>query len=589
MVKKNSIFIFFLITSLQFLGNEHTYANHVKKAYKHINEGKYEAAWPILEKTLEKEPENFAAHFLMSRYYYMQDNRKFNLDSAYIHADKALALFKNTDSKKSKNKYAPLGIRRFTLNLLLTDIGQLAFEIADSSNTLDSWEYFIGRFTKASQISQAIERRNKIAYDMALEEFTYQSFKEFMDKYSNAAQISDAKRLYESLLYKNKTRAGTLQAYKAFLDDYPDSPYFNEAKQQYEIQLFRTSIEKGNLKSYIDFTEAYPESPYTGIAQDSIYTFATSGNSIMEFERFIHQFPSNRNIDRAWLNLYELFNMKRTSVVFERFKSRYPEFPFPDKLEHDRMLAKRQLIPFEVNGSYGYRDSTTNDTVIPATFTEVYPFSEGLASVSLEECTDQCMYGYIDKDGKTIIPPRFNEAGDFIDGLALVGIGDCYNDECLYGFINRLGEEVIPIEYDDAFEFSDGVALVKKEAPGYGYVNRQGNVQIPLQFKDAGSFSSGMAAVNNDTAWGYIDLSGEMVIMPQFKMAGAFKNGLAPVAVKQNLWGYIDAQGKFLIKPQFAYASPFDNDTARVLVKEKVKGVFVMNEKLIDINGNFVQ
>ncbi|MFI5150933.1 MAG: WG repeat-containing protein [Bacteroidia bacterium] len=69
---------------------------------------------------------------------------------------------------------------------------------------------------------------------------------------------------------------------------------------------------------------------------------------------------------------------------------------------------------------YGYQDST-GKTVIPCSFYDAYPFSEGLASVTDTLLTDmRYKWGYIDHSGKYAINPVYLDADDFHEGKAAV-------------------------------------------------------------------------------------------------------------------------------------------------------------------------
>lgn len=59
-------------------------------------------------------------------------------------------------------------------------------------------------------------------------------------------------------------------------------------------------------------------------------------------------------------------------------------------------------------------------------------------------------WGFIDLTGKEIIPAKYSEAYPFDDGLALVKIREAPSFITKCGFIDKTGKEVIPIIYDEA-------------------------------------------------------------------------------------------------------------------------------------------
>lgn len=281
-------------------------------------------------------------------------------------------------------------------------------------------------------------------------------------------------------------------------------------------------------------------------------------------------------------------------------------------------------------GSYGYIDRTGKLT-IPARFSEVSNFSEGLAAVRTrsKQNAKSSLVGYIDKTGKTVIAPQFTSAGKFSGGLAPVIALDGK------GYIDRRGKMVLKLKYDSIGDFSEGLAPVGIEVKGsayqqqkYGYINRQGRLVIPVKFTTAGKFSQGLALAelpNNGTRGyinklgkftientkldiyragdfhegmaavelsggacsaaaycehTYIDRQGKVVFYSQFVAAGAFSSGLAPVATggggrdaggfyPATNWGFINKQGKLMSDTKFEAASSFSEGLARVRIDGK--------------------
>jgi hypothetical protein len=188
--------------------------------------------------------------------------------------------------------------------------------------------------------------------------------------------------------------------------------------------------------------------------------------------------------------------------------------------------------------------------VIPARFTYVYPFSEGLAAATESESGDRG-WGYINKSGIWVIPPRFDWASSFQFGLAPVN----RKKDC--GYIDKKGDQVLRLpspggQQDCASawgDFTDGLSrwLFGKK---YGFIDRGGKTVIPARFALAYGFSEGLAAVQIDKKWGYIDTTGKMMIAPQeFWNVKPFHGGLAEVQTKDGSVGYIDRSGKYVWGP----------------------------------------
>ncbi len=168
---------------------------------------------------------------------------------------------------------------------------------------------------------------------------------------------------------------------------------------------------------------------------------------------------------------------------------------------------------FPQGGKFGYIDKT-GKIVIPPQFFVAQDFSEGLATVRVEETADS-KFGYIDRSGHMAIAPRFYQAGPFTEGLAAVEtsarvVGTQVVD-IAWGFIDKAGVIKIPDKYDFAGNFSEGLARVAiKLGVSMGYIDRAGRMIIPPRFYEAWDFSDGLAAVCSDECV-YIDRSGAPV------------------------------------------------------------------------------
>jgi len=214
------------------------------------------------------------------------------------------------------------------------------------------------------------------------------------------------------------------------------------------------------------------------------------------------------------------------------------------------------------------------------------PFSEGLAAILVgakwgmlsEVFGKEGKWGVINKKGKMVIPAQYTfEVESFSEGLAVFRVASAQS-----GYINTGGEVIIEPQYILAFEFSEGLAAVCKEE-GWGFINKLGEVVISLKYESARSFSEGLAAVSikdkTSEKWGVIDKRGKLVVPFKYDYIRRFSDGLAAVE-KNHKWGYIDYAGRVVISFKFDDAEPFSEGYAKVTVG-KLDGY-------IDKKGDFV-
>ena len=96
----------------------------------------------------------------------------------------------------------------------------------------------------------------------------------------------------------------------------------------------------------------------------------------------------------------------------------------------------------ENDGQWGYIDKS-GSLVIEPQYRIGHSFSEGMASVQIG-----AKMGYIDQRGEIVIKPEFDFAFPFSGGVARVEIGMCYRDQklsrretedCRFGYIDKEG------------------------------------------------------------------------------------------------------------------------------------------------------
>jgi hypothetical protein len=169
--------------------------------------------------------------------------------------------------------------------------------------------------------------------------------------------------------------------------------------------------------------------------------------------------------------------------------------------------------------------------------------------------------GAIDRAGKLVIPARFTELGDFSDGLALACDGDAY------GWIDPTGTGVLGPSPMGGKAARGGVATGFDEM-GMGrnraFLYRTGPGRLPQEYEDTGDFREGLVAVRVEDRWGYVDAEGRPVIPLRYAWAGDFSEGLAPARTERVLCGYIDRTGAFAIPARFRECWPFSGGLARV-------------------------
>lgn len=267
------------------------------------------------------------------------------------------------------------------------------------------------------------------------------------------------------------------------------------------------------------------------------------------------------------------------------------------------IVSAQNAVPFVGKKAlWGFK--VGEQITIPCRYTEVAPFSEGLARVTQikkgYKGQELVRYGYVNTQGIEVIPCIYTSAANFNDGLASVQLEYTTEHGYAYAFIDQTGKIAF---YQDTpgvgllSDFSEGFAIFNKigDPNHFGYADKKGRVALPAVLTQAGPFKNGIAQVKDangkacsiDT--NFFRVGTKSFIMPitwQKADNGKYTltNGvttLAPAvydavewyedgysAVKQNgKWGVLNSKGREVLGPVCSAIYP-PSKNSKVLVQE---------------------
>ena len=299
-------------------------AQNPSVAWSKLQDGKWEKAHRIVEKSLRKDSSNLEATYVLANWFFAPANPAFHTDSAYHYAIKSI---RNYDSLSSRDKER---IQRFPIDSLIllqlkVQIDSAAFARAKLVNTETGYLQFIKAFPTATQVSSAIELRDEVSFLEALKINTYQSFQAYLVRYPQSHRAIEATTRYERLLFEEKTKDKKLSSFKAFLNEYPASPYANDASQQ-------------------------------------VFEIATASGEPNSFFNYLQEFSSDNH--RKFVN----------DILFHIYKEREEPIPgaiLTDSIKRVIELDARYWIPFLRNGEFGFMDQTGAEQ-LPAQFQNIH-------------------------------------------------------------------------------------------------------------------------------------------------------------------------------------------------------------------------
>lgn len=213
-----------------------------------------------------------------------------------------------------------------------------------------------------------------------------------------------------------------------------------------------------------------------------------------------------------------------------------PEFEYLDR-------KARPLRLFRKDGLYGYL-SPNNDIVIEPRFDEATPFSEGIASVNLD---DEKML--IDIGGEVVLRHDYIYVNQFHFSLALFAANE---DDSCFGFLDRRSLTPcfrLELGTNPSF-FTEGLCKVEYRDEGHVFFVNSTGVKVLGPFEDADCFRNGLAPAKAGGKWGLIDQSGAFRVQPAYDRVDPPWNGYA-VARVDGRRGAIDMEGRWVVPPEF--------------------------------------
>jgi hypothetical protein len=229
-------------------------------------------------------------------------------------------------------------------------------------------------------------------------------------------------------------------------------------------------------------------------------------------------------------------------------------------------MVKRFVI-WDERGKFGYMDETGRVAIKPQ-FDRAYPFTEGLAAVSIGDKA-----GFIDTLGKVVVPLQYYVTYPFSDGVAAVSLveGDGNRRSFPCGYIDHTNQFVIkPRIKFSCTEFHEGFAVVEEYDSSLGesyatYLNKQGLTGVAGHLSVGKPFSGGLALIEDFSKWSFVNAEGQTVIdlrpkgpahplADQYEPASSFSEGLAMVGITTggsagySRYAFMNRRGRIVFK-----------------------------------------
>ena len=493
-----------------------SYAGNVKKGFVALEMHDYFKAKKAFTKGMKYNPE--VCSFGLASLYSRDIHIFYSKDSAYRYINIARETLYDAKARKRK-RWAKYGWSLQGIDSLEQIIADQFYAEAQRINTPESYDAFLTSHPKSSYAPRALALRDSIAFFGAVMQNTSSSYQSFMDRY-------------------------------------PESNYFEIAKDNYYEVQFNELTGDGSLASYLEFVQLNASSPLRPAAEKKIFEIVTEANTVQSFDIFIRTYPDNIMVDSAWRQLYQTSLDTLNERTLNRFKSKYPNYPYQKELLRDIAYLDSMYLPIKEGELFGFMN-TAGITMIPSAYEQVSPYSEGLAVVAKDG-----KFGAIDKYNQVKIPFKFDAISDFMNGRAIV------EQDGLQGMIHRNGSFVFECEFDDMGTLSDGL-IYASDGEKFGYYDATGFLRIPMKFTDAYDFSDGVAKVEVDGLEAIIDIYGVYVVPPAFTQIRTYSDSLY-IYETDGFFGFMNRLGKSVIEPIYDGIGELHNDFAVALIDGEI-------------------
>ena len=561
LITKFSFLFLFLI-----LITENCFCCRIENGYKSLSIYNYFKAKNIFEKSIKRHIS--PAAYGLSIIYYRNDNPFHNLDSAYKYIQ--IAYKKQNELKERiKIKLDTFNYNAKAIKETRQNISAAFYKIAVHKSNVSDMDEFINSHPWSILIPSAIHKRDSLAFELVKEQNISSSFTKYQSEYPNSIFNKEAQTLFFQAQFNEYTKNNSINELEHFIKKCPNNPHIKDA-------------------------------------ENILYDKITHNKDLNSYDLFIKNYPKNSNINDAWEKLYNLYMIDFSQEIFDEFKSKYPDFPFMDKLEKDYKLSSLELLPFEKNEKWGLIKKT-GDIYLKPYYDEISLFHEDLAIIGLND-----KYGFINKSKKKVIAIKFDGVSDFENNRSIVEIND------KYGMINRAGAYILQPIYDDLGTIQENKMYFLKDSL-YGYMNKDGTIIIPENFEEGFSFENGSAKVIYNGKEAIIDSNGKFLFPPKYDQVSSFsdsiylvkKDGLCGLVshsqrellpciysdignlhenmaqvIYNGLLGFIDGEGQIVITPK--YDVPLNYQDLCVFKSGKVTVAKSEKYGVIDSTGKMV-
>lgn len=215
-------------------------------------------------------------------------------------------------------------------------------------------------------------------------------------------------------------------------------------------------------------------------SQNGILCFDERGNQLKKFERNAitrdAKFNSNRIICREGYSTAIIYDNYFKPVKKLQNCTGFTNFADGVAMITTQINGVYKTIYIDVNGNPKFNNLTSSGSDLKEE--TIRSLHDGIAAFRLYNSKDRNYYwGFRDANGKIIVPAKYTYVQDFSEGMAAVAV---FNTEHVlkWGFIDKTGKEVIPLQYTKQPTMFDscGMAMVTNKKGQNLFIDKTGKI-----------------------------------------------------------------------------------------------------------------
>jgi outer membrane protein OmpA-like peptidoglycan-associated protein len=329
----------YLITIILLLGS--VYFSFGQSNYlKLIEKGKYTKAEKKINKAILKEPNDLGHNYSLAMLLINRNYKGYNPSKSYEYILISDKLYSNVLDEKELKRINKIPINSIILKNYTDTICKFALRDAIIENTLEVYEKYLDFYKIApyNYKNSAIEKRDIAAFKTASATNSVESYQYFISKYSNASQINEAKARRNSLAFEKAKLFNTIEAYQDFINTYPEAIEINEATSKRNARAFELAKIANNIVDYKNFINKYPKASEVELAWLKIHELgfmqAEKENTSSGYKNFMDEYPNSKQYATA-LKLFEEKQFIENTTIgkwesYKLFIEKFANHPWSD-------------------------------------------------------------------------------------------------------------------------------------------------------------------------------------------------------------------------------------------------------------------